>query len=211
MNIAQTRQVLTYLWATHPSAGKLDEDSKTAIIASYFRILYRFDINDVLEAVDRVCRESVTFIPSAYEIEKRCTKNVDVSAYLSREYEMVSERLEESEAQRLAYEPEYDRAFKQRTELLSGQIFSFMSDEQKDELAAKTAPLEAAMDKYYELSAECQRLKDRRDELYYRAEWEAYDAYDRAQAQMAHKDLCSLGYERLAQKDRQKSLFDNAK
>lgn len=211
MNIAQTRQVLTYLWATHPSAGKLDEDSKTAIIASYFRILYRFDINDVLEAVDRVCRESVTFIPSAYEIEAKCTKHVDVGSYLTDEYRTVTQRLEESEAQRLAYEPKYDRAFKQRADLLNDQIFSFMLDEQKAELAAQIAPFEAVIDKYHELSAESQQLRDRKDELYRRAEWEAYDAYDRIQSQLAHKDLCSLGYERLALEDRQKKLFDNVK
>lgn len=198
MNIAQTRQVLTYLWATHPSAGKLDDDSKTAIIASYFRILYRFDINDVLEAVDRVCRESVTFIPSAYVIEAKCTKHVDVGPYLTDEYRTVSQRLADAEAQRLAYEPEYDRAFKQRSELLGNQIFSLMSDEQKAELAAKVAPFEAVMAKYSDLMDECRQLKDRMDELYHRASWEAYDAYDRAQSQMAHKDLCSLGYERLA-------------
>ena len=69
MNIAQTRQVMAYLWATHPSAPKYTDDDKARTIASYFRILYKFDINDVLEAVDRVCRESATFIPSAYEIE----------------------------------------------------------------------------------------------------------------------------------------------
>lgn len=198
MNIAQTRQVLTYIWSTHPSAPKLEGDGKTAIIASYFRILYRFDINDVLEAVDRVCRESVTFIPSAYEIEAKCTKHVDVGPYLTDEYCTVSQRLADAEVQRLAYEPDYDRAFKQRSELLCGQIYSLMSDSQKAELAAKVAPFEAVMAKYRDLLEECERLKDRKDELYHRASWEAYDEYDRAQAQLAHNDLCSLGYERLA-------------
>lgn len=198
MNIAQTRQVLTYIWATHPSAGKLDDDSKTAIIASYFRILYKFDINDVLEAVDRVCRESVTFIPSAYEIEAKCRRHVDIEAYLSREYEMVSDRLEEAEALRLAFEPEYDRAFKARAELFSGQIFSLMGDDEKAAFDAKVAPFNAVIEQYYDMSEECRQLRARKEELYNRASWEAYDAYDRAQAQMAHKDLCSLGYERLA-------------
>lgn len=198
MNIAQTQQVLSYIWSTHPSAPKYSDEGKTRIIASYFRILYRFDINDVLEAVDRVCRESVTFIPSAYEIEAKCTKHVDVGPYLTDEYRTVSQRLADAEARRLAYEPEYDRAFKQRSELLGNQIFSLMSDEQKAELAAKVAPFEAVMAKYSDLMDECRQLKDRKEELYHRASWEAYDAYDRAQSQMAHKDLCSLGYERLA-------------
>ena len=199
MNIAHTRQVLTYIWATHPSSGKLDDDSKTAIIASYFRILYKYDIQDVLEAVDQVCRASATFIPSAYEIEAKCTKHVDVEAYLSREYEMVSERLEEAESRKREFELQYESAFAQRAQLLDGGVMlDLMSDDRRAQLENALAPLEATISQYYDMCEECRQLAARRDELYNRASWEAYDAYDRAQTQMAHKDLCSLGYERLA-------------
>lgn len=198
MNIAQTRQVMAYLWATHPSAPKYNDDDKARTIASYFRILYKFDINDVLEAVDRVCRESVTFIPSAYEIEAKCTRHVEIEAYLSSEYELVLERLEKAEARRREFGSLYDSAFMQRSNLLGCVIFNLMSDEEKAELAAKVAPFDEVIEQYYDICDECRYLKARKDELYNRASWEAYDAYDRAQAQLAHKDLCALGYERLA-------------
>ena len=198
MNISQTQQVLSYIWSTHPSAPKYSDEGKTRIIASYFRILYKYSIDDVLEAVDRVCRESSTFIPSAYEIEAKCTKHVDIEAYLSSEYELVLERLEKAEARRHEFEPLYYSAFKQRSELLGNKIYSFMSDDEKAALATKVAPFEAVIAKYIDLLDECQQLKARKEELYNRASWEACDAYDRAQAQMAHNDLCALGYERLA-------------
>lgn len=198
MNISQTQQVLSYIWSTHPSAPKYSDEGKTRIIASYFRILYKYSIDDVLEAVDRVCRESSTFIPSAYEIEAKCTKHVDIEAYLSSEYELVLERLEKAEARRREFEPLYYSAFKQRSELLGNKIYSFMSDDEKAALATKVAPFEAVIAKYIDLLDECQQLKARKEELYNRASWEACDAYDRAQAQMAHNDLCALGYERLA-------------
>lgn len=198
MNIAQTRQVMAYLWATHPSAPKYTDDDKARTIASYFRILYKFDINDVLEAVDRVCRESATFIPSAYEIEAKCTRHVDIEAYLSSEYELVLERLEKAEARRHEFEPLYDSAFKQRSNLLDGVFFNFMSDEENAELAAKVSLFDEVIEQYYDMVDECRQLKARKEELYNRAAWEAYDAYDRAQAQLAHNDLCALGYERLA-------------
>lgn len=198
MNIEQTRQVMAYLWATHPSAPKYGDDDKARTIASYFRVLYKFDINDVLEAVDRVCRESSTFIPSAYEIEAKCTRHVDVEYYLPDEYHKVSQRLEDAERRRFAYEPAYYRAFKQRAELLGGQILSLMSDDEKSELAAKVAPFDTVIEKYSDLDDECRQLRARKEELYNHASWEAYDAYDRTQAQLAHNDLCALGYERLA-------------
>ena len=198
MNIAQTRHVMAYIWATHPSAPKYTDDDKVRTVASYFRVLYKYAIDDVMEAVDRFCHESPTFIPSAYEIEAKCHKRVDVERYLSDEYRDVERRLEDAEARRLAFVPEYDRAFKERADLFLGKIVELMTDEQKSELAAKAAPLDAVIERYYDLSEECRQIKARKDELYNRASWEAYDAYDRAQAQLAHNDLCSLGFERLA-------------
>lgn len=198
MNIAQTQQVLSYIWSTHPSAPKYSDEGKTRIIASYFRILFKYDIQDVLAAVDAVCRESATFIPSAYEIEAKCQKHVDVERFLGDEYREAARRLEDAEARRIALEPEYDCAFKARSELYLGKIISFMTDEEKAEFYAKVAPLNAVIRQYEDLSEECHQLKDRKDELYSLALWEAYEAYDRAQAQLAHNDLCSLDCERLA-------------
>lgn len=198
MNIQQTQQVLSYIWSTHPSAPKYSEDGKMRTVAAYFRVLYQYSVEDVLDAVDRVCRESATFIPSAYEIEAKCTKHADIEAYLSSEYELVLERLEKAEARQREFEPLYDSAFRQRSNLLGGVIFNLMSDEKKAELAAKVAPFDEVIEQYYDMGEECRQLRARKEELYNRASWEAYDAYDRAQAQLAHNDLCSLGYERLA-------------
>lgn len=192
MNIAQTRQVMAYLWATHPSAPKYTDDDKARTIASYFRVLHRYSIEDVLEAVDRVCRESPTFIPSAYEIEAKCTRHVDIEAYLSSEYVLVLERLEKAEARRREFEPLFESAFKQRSNLL-GSL-----DAEKAELAAKVAPFDEVIEQYHDMIDECRHLKARKEELYTRASLAANDDYDRAQAQLAHKDLCALGYERLA-------------
>lgn len=198
MNIAQTQQVLSYIWSTHPSAPKYSDEGKTRIIASYFRVLYKYAVEDVLEAVDRVCHESPTFIPSAYEIEKRCEKRVDVERYLTDEYHGMAKKIDDAEQRRRAMELEYDTAFKARSELLSDVIWNLLEDDRKAELEAKLAPLNETINKYLELSDECRQLMARKEELYNRASWEAYDAYDRAQSQLAHNDLCSLGYERLA-------------
>ena len=129
MNIQQTQQVLSYIWSTHPSAPKYSEDGKMRTVAAYFRVLYQYSAEDVLEAVDRICRESPTFIPSAYEIEAKCTRHVDIEAYLSSEYELVLDRLEKAEARQREFEPLYDSAFRQRSNLLGVDIFNLMSDE----------------------------------------------------------------------------------
>ena len=68
----------------------------------------------------------------------------------------------------------------------------------REEYREKCAPHESVIEQYSEISDECGRLKARRDELLNRATWAAQDAYDKQQTQMAHKDLCSLGYDRLA-------------
>lgn len=203
MNIAQTRQVLSYLWSTHPSAPKFGDEDKMRTVAAYFRVLYPYSVEDVMAAVDLVCRESPTFLPSAYEIEKRCERRIDVDAYLPREYELVTDRIEDADTKRLALEPEYREAFRARDELMKefGLFFYYDKEKQADrelEFKQKCASFDAVIDRYYEASDECRRLRERRDELYKRATWEAQDAYDKQQAQLAHNDLCALGYDRLA-------------
>ncbi|MBQ9396012.1 MAG: hypothetical protein IJU23_10960 [Proteobacteria bacterium] len=203
MNITQTRQVLSYIWSTHPSAPKYTGEDKVRTVAAYFRVLYQYSVEDVMEAVDRICRESPTFIPSAYEIEKRCTKHINVEAYLPREYEVLGDRLEDAEEKRLALKDDYQAAFCARTEIMREYGSKEFLDEAKqaarrEEYREKCAPHEAVIEQYSEISDECGRLKARRDELLSRATWAAQDAYDKQQTQLAHKDLCSLGYDRLA-------------
>ena len=198
MNISQTQQVLSYIWSTHPSAPKYSDDGKTRIIASYFRVLYKYSIDDVLDAVDRVCHESPTFIPSAYEIEKQCHKTVDVDMFLPPEFSGLAEEISHAERRMLEAEPSYNEAFRERSRLLGGVIWDFLSDERKTEMDAKVAPLNEAIENYHRLLDEFRRLKDRERELFNRAERAAYDDYDKTQTTLARNDLCQLGYGRLA-------------
>ena len=203
MNIQQTRQVLSYIWSTHPSAPKFSDDGKTRMIASYFRVLYQYSLEDVMAAVDLACRESPSFIPSAYDIEKKCTKHLDVERYLPSAYEVIRERLEEAENKRLELENAYREAFRARDEIMRDFALVSFADKERQtareaECRQKCAPYVSVIDAYCEISDECRSLKARMDELYKRATWEASDAYDQQQAQLAHRDLCSLGYERLA-------------
>ncbi len=203
MNIQQTQQVLSYIWSTHPSAPKYSEDGKMRTVAAYFRVLYQYSVDDVMEAVDKVCRESPSFIPSAYEIEKRCSKRINVEAYLSKEYEVLGDRLEEAEAKRLALKEDYQAAFSARDAIMREYGSMMFCNEEKqtarrEEYREKCAPHETVIEQYSEISDECGRIKARMDELLSRATWAAQDAYDKQQTQMAHKDLCSLGYDRLA-------------
>ncbi len=198
MNIAQTRQVMAYIWATHPSAPKYTDDDKVRTVASYFRVLYKYAIDDVMDAVDRFCHESPTFIPSAYEIEARCEKHVDISQFLPTEYFGLDRQLEVANAKRQAFEPQYDQAFKRRAEILNGVVYSMLPKNQREELDSQLAPLEVVICQYHTLCDECWQLKGHMEEIYRRATQDAFDAYDHTQAQLAHNDLCSLGFERLA-------------
>ena len=203
MNIAQTRQVMAYIWATHPSAPKYTDDDKARTVASYFRVLCKYSVDDVMAAVDIICRESPTFIPSAYEIEKKCTKTVKVDAFLPREYYEVMDRLDDADNRRAILCAEYEAAFRERDKIMREYASVSFADETRqnerlEEYRQKCAPFETVIDRYCEMSAECRHLKERLNELYYRATWAAQDAYDREQSQLAHNDLCALGYERLA-------------
>ena len=176
MNIAQTRQVMSYLWATHPGAPKYTDDDKARTIASYFRVLYKYSIEDVLDAVDRVCRKSATFIPSAYEIEAACHKRPNVAPFLPREYHELD-----------AQYKEFEFCYYQDLILARSKLELADTDAEKAECQRQFDGIRARME-----------IDERMHEIYNTALARATEAYDRAQAQLAHKDLCSLGYERLA-------------
>ena len=176
MNIAQTRQVMAYLWATHPSAPKFTDDDKMRTIASYFRVLYKYSIEDVLDAVDRVCKKSPSFIPSAYEIEVACYKRPNVEPYLPMEYHDLN-----------AQYKEFEYCHYQDLILARNKLELAETDEEKAEFQRQFDGIRARME-----------IEERMHEIYDAASARATDAYDREQAQLAHKDLCSLGYERLA-------------
>lgn len=176
MNIAQTRQVMAYIWATHPSAPKYTDDDKVRTIASYFRVLYGYSLEDVLDAVDRVCKKSPSFIPSAYEIEAACQKSANIEAFLPKEYHELDAQYKE-----FAY-CHYQDLILARNEI---------------ELAETDADRAKAQARFDGIRARME-IEERMHEIYKTALARATEAYDRAQAQLAHNDLCSLGYERLA-------------
>ena len=176
MNIAQTRQVMAYLWATHPSAPKYTDDDKVRTIASYFRVLYGYSLEDVLDAVDRVCKKSPSFIPSAYEIEAACQKSANVEAFLPKEYHELDAQYKE-----FAY------CYYQDLILARNEIEIAKTEEERAKAQARFDGIKARM-----------AIEEKMHELYKAASYFAEEAYDRTQAQLAHNDLCSLGYERLA-------------
>lgn len=176
MNIAQTRQVMAYLWATHPSAPKYSDDDKSRTIASYFRVLYKYSIDDVLDAVDRVCKKSPAFIPSAYEIETACYKTPNVEPFLPSEYRELDAQYKEFEC---SHYPDLILA-RNRLELAE-------NDAEKAEYQRQFDGIRARME-----------IEERMHEIHNSALARATEAYDRTQTQMAHNDLCALGYERLS-------------
>lgn len=176
MNIEQTRQVMSYIWATHPSAPKYTDNDKVRTIASYFRVLYGYSLEDVLDAVDRVCKQSPSFIPSAYEIEAACHKSADVDAFLPKEYHELD-----------AQYKEYAYCYYQDLILARNEIELATTYADRDKAQARFDGIKARM-----------AIEEKMNELYKQASYDAEEAYDRAQAQLAHNDLCSLGYKRLA-------------
>ena len=192
MNIAQTKQILSYIWSTHPSAPKYSDEGKTRIIASYFRVLYKYSVNDVLAAIDAVCADKPTFIPSAYEIEAKCEKSVYVDAYLPRKYHELAKSLHHHEQIRAALEPKYAEAFAARARILHDTIFALLDDEQREALRAQIEPYEIIISEYTDAAESCRDLKKQMEDLYIQATWKAYDDYDREQAQLAQHDLTAI-------------------
>lgn len=69
MNLTQTRQVLSYIAATHPNFPKYTDEDRQRIAIAYFRLFWKYSVNDVMAAVDVACRKARPYIPSAYDIE----------------------------------------------------------------------------------------------------------------------------------------------
>ena len=95
MNLSQTCQVLSYLAATHPNFPKYTPEDKQRVAVSYFRILYRFSLHDVLDAVDAACRKSRPFLPCVYDIEHEICTSLDLEKYLTAEYYELEHELTE--------------------------------------------------------------------------------------------------------------------
>lgn len=98
MNLQQTCAVLSYLAATHPNFPKYTPEDKQRVAASYFRILYKYSLQDVLNAVDCACRRSRPFLPCVYDIEYHINLSLDIERYLSSGYYDLERELSDLKA-----------------------------------------------------------------------------------------------------------------
>lgn len=172
MNIDQTRQVLSYLWATHPNAPKLTANDKTRTIAAFFRVLYKFTQSDVLNAVDKACERAPSYIPSAYEIAGVCVKTCDTDQFLPDEYKALAKENEGN------FYREYE---------LRNALNALKQARSEDERAA-------CEEKYNTISAWIDR-DERMSELFRRAAEAAEKYYDASCMSEARADLCNLRLE----------------
>ena len=195
MNLAEMRSVLTYIWSTHPNAPKIDDVSKDLTIQSYFRVLYMYDIQDVLEAVDRTCRESPIYIPSAYQIYKNCERTLNVPAYLPQSYYDEKERLEALRKTQREWEPIHQKALQKRCELVCNVIISLIDDEKREQLRKMCQPYEETIDTFRALLEDIRECEKRIEDLYAQAVIEANYEYDKKQISRASIDLKELTHE----------------
>lgn len=195
MNLAEMRSVLTYIWSAHPNAPNIDDVSKDLTIQSYFRVLYMYDIQDVLEAVDRTCRESPIYIPSAYQIYKHCERTLNVQTYLTQAYYDEKERLEALRMTQREWEPVYQKALQKRFLLVGNVIISLIDDEKLEHLRKMCQPYEETIDTFRALSEDIMECEKRIEDLYAQAVIEANYEYDQKQIARASDDLKELTYE----------------
>lgn len=176
MNFQQARQVLSYLWSTHPSAPRIDDNDKARIITSFFRVLYRYSLEDVMDAVDKACRKTPSFLPSAYEIESCCTKRPNVDAFLPQEYFELDSRYKEYEG---CYFNELCRARAARA--------LAQNDDEREQCDTR---IDGIIERI--------NIETQMHDIYERAYVAALEEYERKQAEMASEDLRFLGFEQLA-------------
>lgn len=159
MNISECRQVLSYIYSTHPNAPSLSSEDKTRMVAAYFRVLYKFTLNDIMYAIDRIGKTKPSFIPTAYEIEEAVTPTLDINLYLTDEYWKLDRELYQYKAENI-YSKQSDLRVKYR---LSTDV------DEKEKIKAEFE--------------QCERLiyiKARCAELYKQAEIKALCAYNDA-------------------------------
>lgn len=192
MNIAQTRQVMSYIWATHPNAPRYTDEDKIRTVAAYFKVLYKYSIQDVLSAVDSVCSDNPTFIPSAYEIKAKCEKHVCIEKYLPKEYYVLEKSLEDKEVIKNSLNSSYLEAFNERSRILGWHILSLMSEQEKQELCQRLKPYEIIIKRYNDMSELCKGIKKKMSEIYTYAASKAYEEYDKYEETLACSDLKSI-------------------
>ena len=129
-----------------------------------------------MDAIDKACKKSPSFIPSAYEIEAECVKSPNVEAFLPREYHELDKQYKEFEY------CGYTDLIRARNEIDLAQ-----NDEERGKALNRFGGIKARME-----------IEEKMHDIYNDAYSRAIEAYDRKQTLIARNDLCSIGYERLA-------------
>lgn len=111
MSIDETKIVLSYIYSTHINAPKLSKEDKQRVVMSFYRILYKYSMSDVMSSVDVTCASDKGFVPTPYEIEKNIKISIDVSKFLPAEYYKL-----DAECADLKYENLYRLYYEARAE-----------------------------------------------------------------------------------------------
>ena len=86
MDINETKQALSYIYSTHLNAPKLSADDKKRVVMSYFRVLYKYSLHDVLCGIDKASGTDKGFVPTPYDIEKCIDISINPDLFLPDEY-----------------------------------------------------------------------------------------------------------------------------
>lgn len=111
MSIDETKIVLSYIYSTHINAPKLSKEDKQRVVMSFYRILYKYSMCDVMTAIDKACANDKGFVPTPYDIEKNIKISIDVTKFLPAEYYKL-----DAECADLKYENLYKIYYEARAE-----------------------------------------------------------------------------------------------
>ena len=99
MTISDTKKVLAFLYSCYPAAPSLAREDKDRMILSFFRVLYKYRTDDVLNAIVECCKDSPKYIPSVFSIESKIKistpDNIDLleserEKYLYRKFRFIN-------------------------------------------------------------------------------------------------------------------------
>lgn len=211
MNLQQTSSVLSYIWSTHPNAPKYTDEDKMRIVAAYFRILYKYDINDVMIAVDEACRKNPAFIPTAYEIESVCEKckTIDLERFLPPDYLDIVNEADELRQKCREYEVYTPcRSYRDRLNKLADNYERYVFLKHTALYEKEKRDLEACdldeQKKYQEsesvftsMKIRLSQLSEMVNQMFSEAYNKAVSFYNKTQENIAKQDLRELGFEQV--------------
>ncbi len=190
MNIAQTQQLLSFLWSKFPNSRTMTADDKRMTVLAYFDELWPFSLQDSINGARKALKAQPHFVPSAPEIAHYCDKTYDAKQYLSPEYDLITTQLATTCKLAEEFKPKHDAAFLERSALCIEKPESSMSESEKETYNSLTKTI----DEYLNILSECKILERQQKRLLAEAEWRAADAYDAAERRNATNDFKSIGW-----------------